>query len=139
MSDRYKFRGKRIATGEWVIGNVLEDATGLFIHVLETYKHKAGDTHISHTHKVDLDTVSQCTGLTDKNGRMIFEGDVVTDGRIQTRVIAWDDLWAQWAADILDADGATVDGDELGMLSKAYFIEVIGNRWDDGDLLGGQS
>lgn len=69
------FRGKRIDTGEWVYGQ--------YAYLLnartkdgEPIKHMIVDgTPFGQT--VDPSTVGQYTGLTDKNGKKIFEGDIV--------------------------------------------------------------
>ena len=64
------FRGKRVDNGEWI--------EGYFIPALE--KDRCSIYDIEHPelgYYVDPDTVGECTGLTDKNGKLIFEGDIV--------------------------------------------------------------
>ena len=73
MSREILFRGKSIEVGEWVYGSLdLSEQTG-FTHVIITHdKHKPWNKKA-----VITETVGQFTGLLDKNGVMIFEGDTV--------------------------------------------------------------
>lgn len=62
------FKGKRIDNGEWVEGFYFEEIGSFIIE-----KPSCVSTH---TFLVDPATVGQYTGLTDKNGVKIFEGDI---------------------------------------------------------------
>ena len=73
MENRYLFRGKRIDNNEWIYGLPSYDEDGE-IEEIEVWSED--DINF---YSVDPSTVCQCTGLEDKNGRLIFENDIVKD------------------------------------------------------------
>lgn len=73
MNNRYLFRGKRTDNGEWVTGDLMQWTDGTVRICVDD-----GDDEKIAT-AVITETIGQCTGLKNKKGKLIFEGDVVID------------------------------------------------------------
>lgn len=150
MNNRYIFRGKRKDNNEWVEGY-------LYITYNNEYEIGKYDEEINierMTYIVIPETVGQCTGLEDKNGKLMFEGDVVRTqpfsdkpysskakyrqhlGVVEYRISHFknslyeQDYRAEWRANIKDY-GKFVYCD----WNEFFKCEVIGNIHDNPELL----
>lgn len=125
MEDRYLFRGKRKDNGEWTEGFLLKRWDGLWIFSTDE---KFADLIIP-------STICQCTGIKDKNGKLIWENDILSghidDGfpENETRkCVVWHENG--WCTNELGCD--YYDG--LDDFDSENF-EVIGNMIDNPELL----
>lgn len=114
------FRGKRLDNGEWVYG--------LLCRVGDTYANiRRMDTEVLYS--VLTNTIGQFTGLTDKNGKKIFEGDIISCGYLCDFFVEYSEEDAEYWANF---------GDSIGSL-HTYFdpkrATVIGNIYDNPELM----
>lgn len=120
MEDRYLYKAKRKDNGEWVVGSYIN---GGFI--IKT----------NHTECVDIfeNTICQCTGLKDKNGKLIWENDIVncTDEEC-CGYISWNESEAGFYFNVLIEDGRF---EEEHVYDYQDCMEVIGNIFDNKELL----
>ena len=141
MNDRYICRGKRKDNGEWVEGyfccgnerQTLHDS--IFVYDCETQSFDNYD--------IIPETIGQCTGLKDKNGKLIFEGDVVklTDNNTEWKAyVVFGNPYGEynWGWNLMYiGEKPKVNTDILlwvEMEETGAYCEVIGNIHDD-DLL----
>lgn len=122
------FRGKRVDNGEWTEGDLIQSRDKTYIHP------KANSFRVSETglsklivlREVYPETVGEYTGLTDKNGKKIFEGDFIRSNSGRGYIEYYPN---DCAFDVVDDHGF------LWLISEMSNIEVIGNIHDNPELL----
>ncbi len=118
------FKGKSKSTGEWVFGNLFD-------------KDNIGRTHIGTTVRrcfdIDPETVGQFTGMTDKNGTKIFEGDIVRHIDTMCHVVEVVNSEVYFDTEMLEFGFRY--SNELFHCQFNNEFEVIGNIHDNKDLL----
>lgn len=124
------FRGKRCDNGEWVNGSLLNPyrKKPLIAH------YEDGQEILGYIVEVISETVGQYTGLTDKNGTRIFEGDILRFPYPSTQNI-YSVMWGGGSFVRKDPDGYYLS---LNALNCDEY-EVIGNIHDNPELLGGEN
>ena len=127
-----KFRGKRIDTVEWVYGDLIENQGRYYIYYAtsDTTLENEDDTIIVLAEEVDPDTVGQYTGLKDRNGQDVYEGDLLRtpEGNI---------MIAEWVGSGIVTRCLTPTYDGMMNTNRYSFpvSEKIGNIHDNSELL----
>ena len=133
------FRGKRADNGEWVEGSLVSYFKGKSASIFESKSkayHPVGTTTFCSTSLYDVlpETVGQYTGLTDKNGRKIFEGDIVEgNSEYFTYTHPYGKVVYDGGQYLISFDDVLEDIECLG--AWANDVEIIGNIYDNPELV----
>ena len=127
------FRAKRLNNGEWVEGFYFIDERDIEDGVIWRDVPQIQQRYGDHYDYFDVDplTIGQFTGLTDKNGKKIFEGDIVKDAH-HTGVVSFGEFNCSCCEGVYGwsfSNGADIRYHSIH--------EVIGNTHDNPELLGG--
>lgn len=139
MNDRYLYRAKRIDNGEWVEG-LLTIMWGQF-HIINLNDENTA-------YRIDPSTICQCTGLKDKNGKLIWENDIVRfqfdnddcpfpNKDIKKRIgkVFFSDFRASWSIAMGRNGSKCLNNDLFNYVQNGNRVEVIGNIFDNTELL----
>ena len=141
------FRGKAInrdpdmgyrtnyENGDWVYGLIAAQHDDKYDRPAEM-SNTDGVTGIA----VDYKTISQFTGLTDKNGTKIFEGDIVeyeTGKKVRIGRVFFSDFRASFSVTAGKNGSARINNDLYNYIQSGNSVTVIGNIYDSPELMGG--
>lgn len=155
MNDRCLFRAKRIDNGEWVEGYYTYYPSGFTSE--DKIEHVIRDTitsvYCSNLYFVDPSTICQCTGLEDKNGKTIWENDILRysydypdspwlaakgltndDIRYSIGAVFWQKWRGCWAV-CGKGKSRMTNQDVFTYCRNPNRTEVIGNIFDNKELL----
>ena len=118
------FKAKRISDGKWIEGSLIvysDQTTGIVYDI--------GDIEGMRKEVVRPETVCQYTGLTDRNGKKIFEGDIIHwtnwNGEQKEASVCYDQEWNRFCVWLNGAESMGVN-----MHLSTSRIEVIGSIHD---------
>lgn len=145
MEDIYLFKAKFDDSDRWVKGQLIEVNDTYLIIPNHASKILAGWFSTSNIVEVKKDTICRCTGLKDKNGKLIWENDVVKDlfsdtyapiryGSYQN---CFDSTKAEHIGFYVDWSGKYTKNyrKDLGYFIHMVDAEAIGNIFDNPELL----
>jgi len=140
MEDRYLFKAKRVDNGEWITGSLITCEDGTCKIATSCLEGKTDEPILVCAYDVDRDTICQCTGLKDKNGKLIWENDVVKfDVYYYEKLESSTISQIKWCNDLCALSLVVNDRGTRGTLGHLMDInkeiEAIGNIFDNSELL----
>ena len=132
MNREILFRGKHIHAMD-----INEHLNGRWVHGYLSDKNYINDKSLEGEFLVDENTICQYTGLTDKNGKKIFEGDILRHADETILKTVWNDRKYGFAAQCVKGS-VLLKECKWGLWEfESDEVEVIGNVFDNPELLGG--
>ena len=140
----YIFRGKRVDNGEWIYGSLSWFTDGSPIEITMVERPKGNDKW---TRVVAPETVGQYSGLCDKNGNKIWEGDILVESKKRGGFDEWcyryevvytsDDVGSCGCCNAEFSGIGFVFQSIIGTRFRGKFdeLEIIGNIHDNPELL----
>ena len=128
MNDRYLYRAKRTDNRKCVEGFLMDDS-----YINMPFNDNDVGGRFDDPVEIDPSTICQCTGLKDKNGKLIWENDIANCFEAECcGKISWNESEAGFYFDVLLEDGTY---EEEHIYDYADCMDVIGNIFDNPELL----
>ena len=132
MNDRYLFRAKRIDNGELIEGFLIFEKDRAFIahrvcEVMNSYSKTGEEYGFGNFIEVYPSTICQCTGLKDKNGKLIWENDIVSGRFAENRIVGYIKYGSN-AKFYIERNGMY----GIYLDNSQDWLEVMGNIFDEG-------
>ena len=143
MPREIKFRGKRLENGQWVYGYPYcwhsKRTAGRLKAFIHEVTFQDGLKTLDAQLEVDPNTVGQYTGLLDKNGKEIYEGDIIRECYTifpdDMEVFISEVLFQNGSFQLSGEDYEPFGGDSSMCSVKSTDLEVIGNIYENSELL----
>lgn len=137
MEDRYLFKAKRLDNGEWIVGSLIQAP---YLGCIRSWisseredksrlREISSNQAVWRAFEVRTNTICQCTGLKDKNGKLIWENDIVRCGKNCT--VTWCDTFASWRLNT----SRWMHSHFFGEACEPEDVEIVGNIFDNPELL----
>ena len=154
MENRYLYKAKRIDGGEWVQGYYVKgsDMYGKATNVIfepDAIFYSHGET--DGLADIDPSTICQCTGLKDKNGKLIWENEIISfrrdnddcpfqnkDTKKRVGKVFWQGFRADFAIGMGRYGSNSLNDDLWKYVQNGNRVEVMGNIFDNPELLDGK-
>ena len=140
MNDRYLYRAKRTDNSEWVEGCLLIIDDSEYRIATSCLQGDVKELLNVCAYEVDQSTICQCTGLKDKNGKLIFENDIVKfDVYEYEKLVSSTVSEIKWCEELCSLSVVVnkqgIRGTLGHFLDLNKEVEVIGSAIDNPELL----
>lgn len=151
MNREILFRGKRVSDNEWMYGSLILDKKFRDVSKEIPYIRERGLNEATSYYyggaglEVIPETIGKYSGLTDKNGTKIFEGDIHHHYDTHSKKDRWYIVcYGEFHDTVYNFDGygwyfAEINGDDTESFegNEQDYVNIVGNIYDNHELLGG--